>query len=59
MSNEDLSEELANHLMDDIVGNLNLLKSFSIEIDKRLSNMENLVKEMVEPLNDLKKLILD
>ncbi len=48
-----------NNFFDDIVNNLNLLKSFTLEIDKRLSNMEEIVKKMIEPLNDLKKIMLD
>lgn len=49
----------ANTFFDDIVNNLNLLKSFTLEIDKRLSRMEILVEQMIEPLNDLKKIMLD
>lgn len=49
----------ANTFFDDIVNNLNLLKSFTLEIDKRLSRMESLVEQMIEPLNDLKKIMLD
>lgn len=49
----------ANTFFDDIVNNLNLLKSFTLEIDKRLSRMENLVEKMIEPLNDIKKIMLD
>jgi len=68
MSEENLieSEEVkedstndANTFFDDIVNNLNLLKSFTLEIDKRLSKMEDLVEKMIEPLNDLKKIMLD
>lgn len=49
----------ANTFFDDIVNNLNLLKSFTLEIDKRLSKMEDLVEKMIEPLNDLKNIMLD
>ena len=49
----------ANAFFDDIVNNLNLLKSFALEIDKRLSIMESLVEKMIEPLNDLKNIMLD
>jgi len=68
MSEENLieSEEVkedstndANTFFDDIVNNLNLLKSFTLEIDKRLSKMEDLVEKMIEPLNDLKNIMLD
>lgn len=68
MSQEDFNDEKrvesdvindANAFFDDIVNNLNLLKSFSLAIDKRLSNVEDLVEKMVEPLNDLKKIMLD
>ena len=37
----------ANTFFDDIVNNLNLLKSFTLEIDKRLSRMESLVEQMI------------
>ena len=56
--NEDSTND-ANTFFDDIVNNLNLLKSFTLEIDKRLSKMEDLVEKMIEPLNDLKNIMLD
>lgn len=68
MSKEDFNDETrvepddindANSFFDDIVNNLNLLKSFTLGIDKRLSNVEDLVEKMVEPLKDLKKIMLD
>jgi hypothetical protein len=62
IENEEIKEDStndANTFFDDIVNNLNLLKSFTLEIDKRLSKMEDLVEKMIEPLNDLKKIMLD
>ena len=62
IENEEIKEDStndANTFFDDIVNNLNLLKSFTLEIDKRLSRMESLVEQMIEPLNDLKKIMLD
>lgn len=62
VSNEENKEKVVDDstaFFDDIVNNLNLLKSFALEIDKRLSKMEDLVEKMIEPLNDLKKIMLD
>ena len=62
IENEEIKEDStndANTFFDDIVNNLNLLKSFTLEIDKRLSKMQDLVEKMIEPLNDLKKIMLD
>lgn len=62
VSNEENKEKVVDDstaFFDDIVNNLNLLKSFTLEIDKRLSKMEDLVEKMIEPLNDLKKIMLD
>jgi len=62
IENEEIKEDStndANTFFDDIVNNLNLLKSFTLEIDKRLSKIEDLVEKMIEPLNDLKKIMLD
>ena len=62
IENEEIKEDStndANTFFDDIVNNLNLLKSFTLEIDKRLSKMEDLVEKMIEPLNDLKKIMFD
>ncbi len=62
MSNEDLNGKEtndANTFFDDIVNNLNLLKSFTISIDERLSKIEDIVEKMIEPLNDIKKIMLD
>ncbi len=62
IENEEIKEDStndANTFFDDIVNNLNLLKSFTLEIDKRLSKMEDLVEKMIEPINDLKKIMLD
>lgn len=62
IENEEIKEDStndANTFFDDIVNNLNLLKSFTLEIDKRLSKMEDLVEKMIEPLNDLKNIMLD
>ena len=56
---ESVNNDEASSFFDEIVNNLNLLKSFSLEIDKRLSNVEKTVEEMIKPLNDLKKIMLD
>ncbi len=52
-------EESVNSFFDDILKNLNLLKSFSIKLDERLSDLEEKVEDMVDPLNDLKRIMLD
>ena len=62
IENEEIKEDStndANTFFFFFVNNLNLLKSFTLEIDKRLSKMEDLVEKMIEPLNDLKKIMLD
>lgn len=52
-------EESVNDFFDNIVNNLNVLKSFSMDFDKRLTEMEEKMEKMNEPLNELKKIMLE
>lgn len=55
----DKIEESVDSFFDDIVNNLNLLKKFSLSFDERLTRIEEKVEKMVEPLNELKKIMLE
>lgn len=57
--NDSVNEGSVNRFFDDIVNNLNVLKSFSMHFDKRLSEIEEKIEKMQEPLNELKKIMLE